>query len=276
MKLFLYIAMTVLALAACGSREATTIEKSEIADTFMNCHPDSKGIVNGSSVALQDPDSKRAVLLIIRRGNSISSCTGAPISDRVILTAGHCLKDVNKKDVSVIFHPEMTCTSGYDISKSIPSVDVLVHKDYKGDNQAKFDLAMVKLASPIPASYQVQSLYDGQSPLSSDNVLMVGYGITSEGNRDSLHLRKTIKSFKEETAVKDQNIAFDQRTSSGGVCSGDSGGPVYVQVGGTYKIIAVNSVVLGKEAANACHTMSLAMYMPYFADWVQQSLMQLK
>jgi V8-like Glu-specific endopeptidase len=268
--------MTALALTACGSRNNAAIEKSEVAAAFMDCRPEeSNGIVNGTSVAPQDPDSKRAVLLIIRRGKTISSCTGAPISDRVILTAGHCLKGVNKRDVTVVFHPEMTCTSGYNESKSIPSVDVLVHKDYKGDNQAKYDLAMVKLESPIPSTYHPQSLYDGTTPLSSDQVLMIGYGVTSEKTRDSMHLRKTMKSFKTETAVRDQNIGFDQR-AGGGVCSGDSGGPVYVQADGEYKIIAVNSTVMSKDENKVCHGLSMAMYMPYFADWVQQSLKKLK
>lgn len=278
MKFLLYMGLTVLTLTACGSNESTSIENAEIAaaDGFMDCRPKSNGIVNGTSVSPQDPDSKRAVLLIIRRGKSIMSCTGAAISDRVILTAGHCVKGAGKKDITVVFHPEMTCASGYDISKSIPSVDVLVHKDYKGDSRAKSDLAMVKLASPIPASYRPQELYDGESPLSSDDVLMVGYGITSEGRRDSMRLRKTTKSFKNEVAQKDQNIGFDQRTASGGVCTGDSGGPVYVQVGGQYKIIAVNSIVMGKSDETACHTMGMAMYMPYFADWIEESLNKLR
>lgn len=263
--------------AACSADRGMTLDGSEIALTPRDCLPDTtNGIVNGSSVGTQDPDSKRAVLLVIRRGETYTSCTGAAISDRVILTAGHCVKGADKNNITAIFHPQTTCSSGYDASKSIPSVDVLVHKDYKGDQRAKFDLAMVKLGSPIPSAYLPQALYDGKSPLSSDDVLMIGYGVTSEGNHDSMHLRKTMKSFKTEVAVKDQNIGFDQRTASGGVCTGDSGGPVYVQVGGQYQIIAINSIVMGKDNETACHNMSMAMYMPFFADWIQESLTKLR
>ncbi len=268
MKLFLYIGMTVLVLAACSSRENISNDGSEITNTMTGCDSGANGIVNGTSVTPQDPDSQRAVLLIIHRGKTVSSCTGTPVSDRVILTAGHCLKDVQKGDVDVVFNPDISCSA---MAKSIPSVDILIHKDYKGDNQAKFDLALLKLESSIPRSYQPQALYDGKASLSSDQVLMLGFGITNEGNSDSLHLRKTTKSFKTETTVSDQNIGFDQRTG-GGVCNGDSGGPVYVQVNGEYKIIAVNSIVLNKDGNPACHGLSIAMYTPFFADWVQQGL----
>ncbi|MBS1971881.1 MAG: trypsin-like serine protease [Bdellovibrionales bacterium] len=272
MKLFLYIGMTALVLTACSSRENVSNDESEIANAITSCDSGSSGIVNGTSVTAQDPDSKRAVLLIIHRGKIVTSCTGTPISDRVILTAGHCLKDVKKGDVDVVFNSDISCSA---MANSIPSVDILIHKDYKGDNQAKFDLAMLKLESPIPSSYLPQSIYDGKAPLSNDQVLMIGYGVTSESIHDSMHLRKTTKSFKTETAIRDQNIGFDQRTG-GGVCSGDSGGPVYVQVGGEYKIIAVNSTVMNKDESQACHGLSMAMYMPFFADWVQQSLDKLR
>ena len=277
MKLFLCLGIA-LALIACSNNDSMNVEKSEIADTFMSCHSQKsrKGIVNGSAVSALDPDSKQAVLLIIRRGKDIQSCTGAPISNRVILTAAHCLKGADKTSVTVVFHPEMTCASGYDISKSIPSTDILVHKKYDGKSNADSDLGLVKLAAPIPASYPVQSIYDGESPVSSDQVLMIGYGISNEGAEDSLFLRKVTKSFKNQTSLREQNIIFDQRGDSGGVCSGDSGGPVYVQVDGQYKIIGINSVVAAKDEKTACHGVSVGMYMPSFSDWVKENISRLK
>lgn len=267
--------LTVLTLAACSADRGTSLENSEISEHVKGCQSEAQGIVNGTEINAPDPDSKRAVLLLIQSGETITSCTGVVISNRVILTAGHCVKGAKKTGIIAVFNTEMTCSPGFNASKSITSVDILTHEDYKGDSRAKDDLAMVKLESPIPASYRPQELYDGQSPLSSDDVLMIGYGITSEGKSDSLRLRKTIKSFKNEAAQKDQNIGFDQRTASGGVCTGDSGGPVYVQVGGQFKLIGVNSIVMGKSNETACHTMSMAMYMPAFADWVEKGLAKL-
>ena len=123
MKLFLYIGMTALVLTACSSRENVSNDESEIANAITSCDSGSSGIVNGTSVTAQDPDSKRAVLLIIHRGKIVTSCTGTPISDRVILTAGHCLKDVKKGDVDVVFNSDISCSA---MANSITATAIIV------------------------------------------------------------------------------------------------------------------------------------------------------
>ncbi len=279
-KLFvqiLTITALTFALTACtSSKEITETEQPQITK-ILNCQDkdSSHGIINGSSVNLLDPDSKRAVLLIIKKGSEAFSCTGVPVSDRIILTAAHCVKDVSKTEITVVFYPEMTCASGYNISKTIRSVNTVIHKDYDGTAQANADLALVKLASTIPNEYSVASLYDGKSALDNDKVLMIGYGVSQESLNDSLHLRKTIKSYRYDSLVRDQNISFIQSGASGGVCSGDSGGPIYVESKGEYKLIAVNSIVSGKNIETACHEASIAMYTPYFTEWIQSNILKL-
>lgn len=271
MKLFLYAALA-LSLIACSEKKSRISDDQLDMDAYLECHGSQKGIVSGKMVNSQDPDTKYAVLLVIREGNSLKTCTGSVVAKNVILTAGHCARGIEKNQIYAVFHPDMTCASGYNSSMKIQSEDILVHKDYKGDSSAKSDLALVKLAAPVPADYPVNRLYDGTSTLSSDDLLMVGYGITSETARDSRVLRKVNKSFRYESSIGGANIAFDQRNGRGGVCSGDSGGPIYAKVGNEYKIIGVNSVVAGPKEETVCHNFSIAMYMPYFADWVQQSL----
>lgn len=276
-KLFLGLSLLVMTLSACSPSKE--IKEDPNVRDILNCHDEnnSYSIVKGSSVTAQDPDSKRAILLIIRKGDSDFVCTGSAISDRVILTAAHCVKGAGKGDVTAIFHPEMACDSGYDRTRmTISSEDMTIHEKYDGGTKAKNDLALIKLSSPIPASYPIATIYDGTTPLSSDQVLMIGYGVTNEQGGDSMKLRKTIKSYKEDSAVLDHRIGFLQNNSTGGVCSGDSGGPVYVMVQGQYKIIGVNSVVTGKSEYTACHEMSMAMYAPFYAPWIQENLLKLQ
>lgn len=271
MKLFLYLG-AALSLVACSENVSKISDTPLNMDTYLECHSSKRGIVSGKMIGLKDPDTKYAVLLVIREGNSLRTCTGSVISKNVILTAGHCARGAEKNQIYAVFHPDMMCSSGYSSSMKVQSDDILVHKDYKGDSSAKSDLALIKLSSPVPADYPVMGLYDGKSALNSDDLLMVGYGITSESARDSRFLRKVNKSAKLDSRVEGPNIVFDQRNGRGGVCSGDSGGPIYAKVGNQYKIIGVNSVVAGPKEEDVCHNFSIAMYMPSFADWVEQSL----
>ncbi|WP_413291470.1 S1 family peptidase [Bdellovibrio sp. HCB337] len=293
MKNYLGIGILALALVACGSNKEVKHDVGEgpangTEDrSYLNCRNDdgtiSVGIVNGSQVGTQDPHSNLAVMLVMDHGRDEkghykgSTCTGTPISDRVILTAAHCVKDLKKTAVHAVFHNNIKCSSGYDPkTKMIPAIDVVINSEYKGKADAKDDLALVKLASPIPSHYPIATLYDGKSALSSDDVLMIGYGITSEMNNDHRVLRKTIKSFKKDSLVQDNNIVFDQRNSTGGVCSGDSGGPIYVQVDGQYQIVGINSVVTGASEYTACHEFSIALYAPFYNPWIQTELAKIK
>jgi len=61
-----------------------------------------------------------------------------------------------------------------------------------------------------------------------------------------------------------------------GICQGDSGGPVFVEVGGRLQIAGVNSIVSGLTEATVCHYRSVSMYTPYYADWIQTQLGNLR
>jgi len=271
-KILLYSGLTALTLATLGC-DRVTKEVSTEETNYMSCRNDVSEIVNGSTVAIQDPDSKRAVLLIIRSGDTIKGCTGSVISNRIILTAAHCVEGANKDAINVVFHPDMSCQSGYNTSKTISSVDYIKHENYSTEVSGENDLALIKLASPVPGNYHPQALFDGKSTPSSDDVLMIGYGVTDSDKEDSLTLRKVTKSYLKNTVISGQGITFVQLTS--GVCSGDSGGPLYVQVNGQYKIIGVNSIVMGPEYA-PCRYLSQGMYIPHFTDWIEKNINQLE
>jgi len=245
-------------------------------EAFLDCHDENTpySIVNGSPVAPQDPDSKKAVLLVIFTADGVRSCTGALIGERMILTAAHCLTEATQ--VTAVFSPQMTCASGYNRERmSIPAEKFLAHENYAPEKNFLNDLGLVKLKAPAPADYPVAHLYDGQRPLTSDQILMIGYGISDESKKDSLTLRKTTKSFHEESFVKGQVIAFNQAGESGGVCDGDSGGPIYAQCEGEEQIIGIADRVMGKDPLKVCHKASAAAYVPAYLDWIRDHLQTL-
>lgn len=255
------VVLSLTILAGCSS--------SKDADKTVQCIPASQmgGIVGGVKVSSTDLLAKKVVLLMIMKGQESSICTGTPISKDVILTAAHCVKNADK--VLAIFHTDVTCESGFNKDKqSIGATDFISHIDYSGRSNAENDVALVKLASSIPSDYQISEIYDGKSPLSSDTVTLAGYGITSESGEGAMFLRTTSKSFKSDISTTSTNVVISQ--SYNGICSGDSGGPVFVEVGGQLKILGVNSIVTGRTEETVCHGKSVSMYAPYYLDWIER------
>jgi secreted trypsin-like serine protease len=238
---------------------------------------DCKGsqILGGRSVLVGEAISKDAVLLLIRRGQKTSSCTGVPVSPRLILTAAHCVQSAPQDGITAIFHTDMKCASGYTAAKTIGSAAYVTHSDYDGTPQAMADLALVKLTNTIPADYPIPTFYDGKSEITSDEVMLLGFGITDETKHDNLELRTTTKSFSKDATIKKQIIGFRQDTKGGGFCRGDSGAPIYVNCGGVKKVIGINSFNIGTSKNNECHTASAGMYVPYFSSWIKNQIIDL-
>jgi secreted trypsin-like serine protease len=109
----------------------------------------------------------------------------------------------------------------------------------------------------------------------NDDVLLIGYGITSENKKDSMQLRRTTKSFKNDIHVKESFLGIDQKTKTGGFCRGDSGAPVFVNVHSVKKLYGINSFTVGVEENKECHTASVAMLVPYFSTWIQTNAARL-
>lgn len=179
------------------------------------------------------------------------------------------MSEAEKKDVAIVFHTDVTCESGFDVSKqSVKIQDFISHASYSGEADATNDIALIKMKSSVPSDYEISEVYDGKSKLSNDTVTLAGYGITSEKSKNSsMFLRMTTKSFKNDVSIKEKNMIIQQPTN--GICLGDSGGPVFVEVDGKLKIAAVNSVVGGKSDDTICHGKSVSMWAPYYIDWIQ-------
>lgn len=240
------------------------------------CHEGAAStIVNGRPVKIDEALSKDAVLLITERNGKTSFCTGVPISSRTILTAAHCVNKAEPSAIQVIFHIDSKCELGGLQEKIIRSVSYTVHEDFDGSPRSHADLAMVRLSKGIPGEYPVATFYDGSAKLSSDDVQMLGYGITDESKQDGLVLRTTSKSFKADTYLKGPMLLFNQKNETGGFCRGDSGAPVYVFVGGVKKVIGINSMNIGLEKNRECHTVSVAMYVPHFSGWIKTQLLKM-
>jgi secreted trypsin-like serine protease len=232
--------------------------------------PGESGIVNGQDVAPGSADSKLAVLLLIARDSKLSACSGVLISRRVVLTAAHCVFNVEPKNVKAIFSTRDTKSANDIIAEKIR-----LHEKYDGTPKSFSDLALVRLAADSPESYKPATLASAGEKVLDDDVLLIGYGITSEEKKDSMQLRATTKSFKNDIHLKETFLGIDQKSKTGGFCRGDSGAPVFVTIDAVKKLYGINSFTVAVEENKECHTASVAMLVPFFSTWILSNAAQL-
>ena len=218
-----------------------------------------------------------------RRGTYI--CTATPFDSTHVLTAGHCI-DINndglsnKKDgiTSIYFQLNLDVDPGTDlVDERIKATSWLPHPEFTGFNRPSIndDLAVVTLSTPIPAGVPIYSLATADMDAGT-NLHMVGYGQSGSGvNGYTVGASWTVKRDGENEAdafyTQDDagkppanevfrfdfdgptgngtfgggTLGNDKETTLGG---GDSGGPSFALVAGSYQLIGVNTFTQGFAA----------------------------
>lgn len=226
---------------------------------------DISAVINGEEVLLEDPLRDSVVLITIVKDQKTSVCTGALINKKTVLTAAHCVHGSSSKNLkAILLDRSVEKKESKDIDK------VYVHPDYDGTTQSFSDLAILTLKEPLKRERLYLSLVKDISAVTSDEVILAGYGVTDESLRDSMTLRKVKKSFKHEIYIREKLIGVGQKAQSGGFCRGDSGAPIIVKSNNVSKVIGINSFTVELEEGKECHSASVAVSIPQNIKWIHQ------
>lgn len=182
----------------------------------------------------QDSQGWEAVGRLDIRGKGF--CTAALIRDRLILTAAHCLYDV---DGSVIAADRFSFLAGLRDGQAQASRAVtraVAHPDYDHNRNAAntsevaLDIAVLKLDRPIRNSrilpYQI-----AQRPITGDEVGVVSYG---RGREDAASLQQVCNVLGRQTGVIVMTCDVEY---------GSSGSPVFMVNDGQTRIASVVSAM---------------------------------
>jgi V8-like Glu-specific endopeptidase len=195
-------------------------------------------------------------------------CTGTVIAPRVILSAGHCLVEMQKEfqQQGVTFKPtDVKIFYGTTVGSSGQSVGVsaaYAHPQYAllSNGAPQYDVSVWLLTqnSPEPAmAWQKTPLGN----VTGQTVTLVGYGVTDAQSQTGNGTRRTVQA--QISGVDDQDIYYGNGYS--GTCQGDSGGPMFLNQGGAEVLIGVTSYgdqSCVQEGANA--------RVDAFADFINQ------
>lgn len=220
---FLFLAALGL-LLSCEHRE----------DALLNLSERSAEIIGGTSANNKDLVAASTVSLVIDfEGSPFSICTGTLISKNMVMTATHCLESMKTNDISVYL--------GAQLPKDIENAKLLkisgwaTHPNYQlvlDENEYPVtglnDIALIRLAKNAPASAKpVPILSDRVSLPPNQPLLLAGYGLLNEIGQ---LVYATELNYVHVPLVRVwDNFLITDQTGGQGACSGDSGGPAYIE-----------------------------------------------
>jgi len=217
----------------------------------------------GGAQAPNGGAERHIVMIISTRG---SLCTGTAIARDLVLTGGHCVAPAASYRVLLA-------------DKKPPGLEVkniVIHPRYSPKDYASgrvtADVALIKLASPLPHEVQPAPLATPTPVAPGDRFVIAGYGTTAYGTENGIGspraaaLIATGKPGNLQIRLVDP-AGGGERAGLGG-CTGDSGGPAFVEKNGQFAVIGVISWSTGPRLSEGCGGMTGITPLSLYRSWV--------
>lgn len=173
-----------------------------------------RAIVGGGPASAEV--AAQTVMLVSTRG---ASCSGAVLAPDLVLTAAHCVAPPADYAVAVV---------GEGPPKLIAAARIALHPDFDAgqfrSRRPTPDLALVKLAAPLPARFRPVRLgADAGLPPKGTRFLIAGFGMAADGAERSAGTLRTL-ALPSIGTTGGIMVRLSQGAGAG-ACTGDSGGP---------------------------------------------------
>jgi len=221
----------------------------------MNRLAHSRSLVAGGSVVLPS-EAPFQVRLYRSYGGALGFCGGSLISQTAVLTAAHCVVGEDASDLFVgTYHGTTDYNDAETHSDVVGVSEIAIHPEYddnaidKGNDVAVLTLQRVpRFYGETPGPRSIAVSLDVWNGASSDPAYVSGYGAQCNDCPQSQSLRKAHVHvhprewcnayFASFTLAPSNLCAF---LDGADACSGDSGGPLFVNRNGTYTQVGVVS-----------------------------------
>lgn len=244
-----------------------------------------------------DPIKSRATILFDARDYGADrGCSGVVQARNLILVAGHCLDPNSGRNMPQQFQAKITNASR--VSRGSRVVEIIkwnrpsayISKDEKTMAESQIDIGYVVVKDDL---YKILNIEPGQVPemvadpaelasiMASKPVGMTyGYGFSRRAQRafdvDSAYEMKNEISQNVYQHEGQRNLIGASAEKNNGVCDGDSGGGLIVEVGGRQKLLGILSgigVIVGARKTDDCSSENMrASYvnLAYHGCWIQR------
>jgi secreted trypsin-like serine protease len=219
----------------------------------------------GGAPAVSGPQA--AVMIVGSRGNS---CTGIAVARDLVLTAAHCVPA--GADYKLVEFDAQRRPSLRD-AQSVARHPQFSQKTFDS-HRATADVALIKFASPVASAAPAAIHGERLAVTPGDSLSILGYGLTQIGNgKSGGTLRSatlTVTGQPGNLQIRLMDPASRNQRAGLGACTGDSGAPVFREIGGRMKVVGVVSwsTAPGNEAGCGGLTgvTPLSLYYPWIVE----------
>lgn len=229
------------------------------------------GAIVGGAQPADDAATRAVVMLTGSRG---TFCSGVALARDLVLTAAHCvLPGASYKliELDAARRPELK-----DIASIIRNPDFDVNAVLR--HRVTADVALLKLTLPLPIAPALLGPSTG-SIIAGDRFVVAGYGVALHGDgRTGATLRAatliatghpgTLQVRLVDPATKGERAGL-------GACTGDSGAPVFHDIGGTLAVIGVVSWSTGPAASDGCGGLTGVTPLTRYRRWIVEQARKL-
>lgn len=267
MKNALLLVASIFAVAACAP---TTNSQNEIQTSA-----DQAGIIGGDKVSASSNIGRSTVGIYESKIGYI--CTGTLIAKNLVLTAAHCV-DPKAKNLEIYFTPEI---KGAKPEQRRTVNTAIVHDKYKTDVAAKEsnDIAILRFDGEAPAGYEVAPMLFDQGYLYNNrNTIVAGYGLNfATIIKKGAGVLRTTRLPIDDVNYSATEVLLGQSVRKG-ICSGDSGGPAYLEINGQLYVwgVASRGDSIPIFFVPKCMLFSVFSRVDAYQTWIQDTMRSLQ
>jgi hypothetical protein len=233
--------------------------------SWLVCFAAPASALVGGAPAVSGPQA--TVMIVGSRGNS---CTGIAVARDLVLTAAHCVPA--GADYKLVEFDAQRRPSLRD-AQSVARHPQFSQKTFDA-HRATADVALVKFASPVGGTSPAAIHGERLKIAPGDSLSILGYGLTQMGNgKSGGTLRSatlTVTGQPGNLQIRLMDPAARNERAGLGACTGDSGAPVFREIGGRSKVVGVVSwsTAPGNEAGCGGLTgvTPLSLYYPWIVE----------